>query len=160
MPILFINGTNDAAYPLDSYMKSYDAVSGTRQIRITVNMPHGHPPGWAPQEIGLFIDHHLLGKAALPIFGEPEVRDGQIVVRCHGSTTLREAVLHHTSDTAQVNKRTWQSIPATIAGNTTAANTITASAPPAGTTAWFLTITDERQAIVSTRVTILDKSGP
>ena len=28
MPILFVNGTNDFAYPLDSYMKSFDAVPG------------------------------------------------------------------------------------------------------------------------------------
>ncbi|MDX1947417.1 MAG: alpha/beta fold hydrolase, partial [Pirellulaceae bacterium] len=61
MPILFVNGTNDFAYPLDSYQKSIDAVPGTKRVRVTVNMPHGHQAGWAPAEIGLFIDQHLRG---------------------------------------------------------------------------------------------------
>ena len=45
VPIFFVNGTNDFAYPLDSYMKSYALVPGPRNIRITVNMPHGHSQG-------------------------------------------------------------------------------------------------------------------
>ncbi|MFO1093691.1 MAG: alpha/beta fold hydrolase [Planctomycetaceae bacterium] len=41
MPILFVNGTNDFAYPLDSYMRSFDAVPGSvpKQFCVTVNMP-------------------------------------------------------------------------------------------------------------------------
>src|SRR5262249_12413151 len=59
MPILFVNGTNDFAYPLDSYMKTYHEVPGKKQIRVTVKMPHSHPDGWAPAEIGMFIDQYL-----------------------------------------------------------------------------------------------------
>ena len=58
MPMLFVNGTNDFAYPLDSYQKSYRLVKD-RTLCVTVNMPHGHPQGWAPVEIGLFVDQHL-----------------------------------------------------------------------------------------------------
>lgn len=152
MPILFINGTNDNAYPLDSYMKSFDAVPGRKQIRITVNMPHGHPPGWAPSEIGLFIDQHIRGGTALPALSEAKLAAGKIRLQCDTSVKLREAALHHTSDTTAINKRTWQSTPAIIDGST-----IIANAPPANTTAWFLTVTDERGAIVSTRVTIAPK---
>ena len=35
-PILFVNGTNDFAYPLDSYQKSYRAVPGEVDLRIEV----------------------------------------------------------------------------------------------------------------------------
>ena len=42
MPVFFINGTNDFAYPLDSYAKTYGLVKSERDFRITVNMPHGH----------------------------------------------------------------------------------------------------------------------
>ncbi len=56
VPILFVNGTNDIHYPLDSYQKSFDLVPGRKQLRIEVNMKHGHPAGWAPAEIGRFID--------------------------------------------------------------------------------------------------------
>ena len=78
VPIFFVNGTNDVHYPLDSYMKSFDAVPGEKQMRIQVNMPHGHPPGWAPQEIGLFIDSHCLGGKPLPVPGKPAI-DGDKV---------------------------------------------------------------------------------
>src|SRR5262249_50279816 len=58
MPMLFVNGTNDFAYPLDSYQKSYRLVTDRTQC-VTVRMPHGHKQGWTPVEIGLFVDQHL-----------------------------------------------------------------------------------------------------
>lgn len=146
-PILFVNGTNDFAYPLDSYMQSYDAVPGEKQIRVTVNMPHGHPPGWEPQEIGLFIDHHLLGKPALPMLGEPTSADGTVRVTCKSAVKLKEAALHYTTETGPINKRKWETAAAMIDGES-----ISALAPPEGATAWFLTATDDRGAIASTRV--------
>ena len=70
VPMLFVNGTNDIHYPLDSYQKSISSVPGTRQVRIEVNMRHGHPAGWAPAEIGLFIDSHCKQGLALPVPGK------------------------------------------------------------------------------------------
>jgi glycerophosphoryl diester phosphodiesterase/dienelactone hydrolase len=147
MPILFLNGTNDNAYPLDSYLKSFDAVPGQKQIRITINMPHGHPPGWAPQEIGLFIDQHLRGGEALPVVREPKVDDGKVRVRVDSAVKVREAALHWTAEATAINKRNWQTAAAKVDGNT-----IVTDAPPADSTAWFVTVTDERGAIVSSRV--------
>lgn len=147
MPMLFVNGTNDFAYPLDSYMKSFDVVPGEKQLCVTVNMPHGHPPGWAPQEIGLFVDQHLLGKPALPVVQDPQV-DGQTVrLTWQGPLPLTRATLHASSDTNAINQRSWRDLPATIDGQT-----ITAQTPPEGTTAWFVTVEDSRGAIVSSRV--------
>lgn len=149
MPMLFVNGTNDFAYPLDSYMKSFDCVAAVKQLRITVNMPHGHPPGWAPREIGLFIDHHLQGKAGLPIVGEPQIEAGEVRMQWEASTKLSQATLHFSTDSGAINKRSWQDRPATIEDAM-----IVVEAPPAEATAWFLTVTDERGAIVSSRVVI------
>ena len=97
MPILFVNGTNDPSYPLDSYMKSFDLVRGVKQIRVTVNMPHDHPQGWAPDEIGWFVDHHLRGEPGLPVVGEPRVEGGQVRLDAEGPIALRDAAppLHH-----------------------------------------------------------------
>ena len=58
-PILFVNGTNDFAYPLDSYQKSYQLVKAPVDLCVTVKMPHGHSEGWRPKEIGLFVDSVL-----------------------------------------------------------------------------------------------------
>ena len=35
-PVLFVNGTNDGAYPLDSYQKSYQLVTSPRTLCVTV----------------------------------------------------------------------------------------------------------------------------
>jgi sugar lactone lactonase YvrE/dienelactone hydrolase len=147
MPILFVNGTNDFAYPLDSYLKSYDAVPGIKQIRVTVNMPHGHPPGWAPPEIGLFIDQHLNDGTPLPDPSEPRVRGGQLRFNCVSPARLKQAELHYTTETGPINQRAWQTKNGSIEGSE-----ISAALPPDEATAWFLTVADERGAIVSTRV--------
>ncbi len=153
MPILFVNGTNDFAYPLDSYMKSYDAVpvraDVEKQLAIIVNRPHGHPPGWAPIEIGLFIDHCLLDQPALCQVSDPQLVDGQVRLNVVGDRLPLAAELHYTTDTAEINKRNWFTTPANVSGNE-----ITADAPPATATAWFLTVKDARSAVVSTRVVL------
>lgn len=149
MPTLFVNGTNDFAYPLDSYMKSYSAVPGEKSIRVTVNMPHGHQAGWAPQEIGLFVDQHLRGGASLPRLGETTSKNGELKVKADSSLKLVSAALHFTTDTGAINKRKWQTVPARVDGNH-----ITAKAPPSDATAWFITAGDSRQATLSTPVTI------
>lgn len=153
LPILFVNGTNDFAYPLDSYMKSFELVPGEKQLRITVKMPHGHPPGWAPEEIGLFVDQHLRGGDALPKLGETTIADDQVRVDYTSPVKLTKAELHFTTEETPINMREWQTRSATFDGET-----ITADAPPAATTAWFITVADDRGAIVSSEVMLAESS--
>ena len=149
MPILFVNGTNDFAYPLDSYMKSFDAVPGTKQLRVSVNLPHGHPQGWAPTEISRFIDHELGRGPALPNVTDPKLENGRVRVAVKSETKLKQAALHFTTDGDAINKRTWKTVAATIDGDT-----ISVEAAPAEATVWFVTVTDERDALVSSRIMI------
>lgn len=147
VPILFVNGTNDVHYPLDSYMKSYAVVPGFKQLRITVKMPHSHPAGWAPAEIGLFIDSYCRGGAKLPIPGAPTVENGQVRLAVDAETGLKEAALHYTTDGGLRSNRQWTTVPASIDGRT-----VVAPAPPSEANTWFLTVTDDRGAVVSTTV--------
>lgn len=145
VPILFVNGTNDVHYPLDSYLKSFRVVPGEKQMRIEVKMRHGHPPGWEPQEIGLFIDSKCRGGAPLPVPGDARVQGERVRVICKATTKLTKAELKFTIDSGLRSKREWQSIPASIDGNV-----ITAPKPPAAANTWFVAITDERGAMVTT----------
>ena len=147
VPILFVNGTNDVHYVLDSYMKSYHAVPGEKQLRIQIKMPHGHPPGWAPKEIGLFIDSKCIGSKPLPVLGQPIVKDGEVHVSVQSQTALKKAELNYTTDTGLRSKREWKSVPASIKGFG-----ITAPKPPAEAHTWYVSATDERDAMVSTTV--------
>ena len=147
VPILFVNGTNDVHYVLDSYMKSYSVVPGEKHIRIQINMPHGHPPGWAPQEIGLFIDTYCRAGTPLPEPSVPVIEGDQVKVTLKASTKIKEAKLNYTTDSGPRAKRTWKSVPATATGTT-----ITAPKPPADANTWYVEVTDESGAMVSTPV--------
>jgi dienelactone hydrolase len=147
MPVFFMNGTNDFAYPLDSYAKTYDLVKGQHNLRITVNMPHSHPDGWAPAEIGLFIDACLQGGKPLPTILRPERINDQVRAGVRAKTDLVAAALHYTTETGPINKRQWQTIPGRVDGSR-----ITMATPPKDATIWFLTVTDERGAVVSSEL--------
>ena len=62
MPVAFLNGTNDFAYPMDSYAKTCRLVTGTKHYSIQLNMRHGHI--FEFPEFFVFIDQYL--KAARP----------------------------------------------------------------------------------------------
>ena len=147
VPILFVNGTNDVHYPLDSYQKSFDVVPGEKHMRIEVKMPHGHPSGWASQEIGLFIDSYCRGGAALPEPGKVEIAGDSVRLPFKSAVPLKSATLHYTTDTGLRSKREWQERPAKIEGDQ-----IVAPKPPAEANTWFLSLTDERDAMVTTDV--------
>ena len=65
MPMLWVTGTNDFAFPLDSLQRSYRLPPGERTLCIQVEMPHGHGPGQMPEEIRVFADSHLRGSPSL-----------------------------------------------------------------------------------------------
>lgn len=162
VPILFVNGTNDVHYVLDSYMKSYNAVPGEKHIRIQVKMPHGHPPGWAPQEIGIFIDSKCRGGKPLPTPGKPVMKGDQVEVTCESATGLKKAELNYTTDTGLRSKREWKTVPAKFSTKSLVSgelirqtSRVFAPKPPANANTWFITITDDRDAMVSTTAKVV-----
>ncbi|MFO1064085.1 MAG: PhoPQ-activated protein PqaA family protein [Pirellulales bacterium] len=144
VPMLMVNGTNDVHYPLDSYFKSYERIAGPKQLRIQVRMPHSHPAGWAPQEIGLFIDSYCHSGKPLPRTGSLQKNGDKVEMSVESSTTIPTAELHYTTDTGLRSDRTWKSIPATFMPGK-----VVADLPPSEATTWYLSVTDERGAMVS-----------
>jgi dienelactone hydrolase len=151
MPMLFVNGTNDFAYPLDSYRKSYGLVKD-RMLCVTVNMPHGHPQGWAPVEIGLFVDQHLRGGKPLARL-DPVQRDGnRVSVKFRAEVPVVKAALHYTTDAGPWKERKWQTVEAKLDGTT-----VRAELPQLRPLVYFLTATDERKATVSTEHEVVER---
>jgi arylsulfatase A-like enzyme/dienelactone hydrolase len=147
VPILFVNGTNDVHYVLDSYRKSYDLVPGPKQVRIEVNMPHGHPPGWAPKEIGLFIDSFCREGQPLPVPGRLRVENSVVRLPYASASPIKTAALHFTTDVGLRSNRTWKSLPAKIGPDA-----VTAPGPPSDANTWFIALTDERGAMVTSEI--------
>jgi dienelactone hydrolase len=144
-PILFTNGTNDFAYPLDSYQKSYRAVNRPVDLRIAVEMKHSHKHGWEPKEIGMYVDSLLRDGTPLARLGPVHIDGDQAHSHFTAQSTLTKACLHYTSDTGSWRERNWETVDARITDSA-----IEAEVPGHRPLAFYLSATDERDAMVST----------
>jgi len=111
-PIMFINGTNDFAYPLDSYKKCYDLVKEKKTLSVKVRMPHGHI--WTFKEVDAFIDSLLKGTKSLAKIENLETKDGTAFVKVQSTIPIKNAMLHFAINEGPWQKRLWKSIPANI----------------------------------------------
>ena len=171
MPMLWVTGTNDFAYPMDSLQKSYRLTQGDRTLCIRIRMPHGHGgAGENPEEIHAFANSLLTGKAACPmgaLFTCPSSSscsekplatitdqgqdEGIAWLTFKAETTITSAELIYTKDTGKWQDRLWESIPATIDHD---ANKATATIPE-GATVFYLNLTDEHNLVVSSEHIVL-----
>lgn len=114
-PILFVNGTTDFAYPLDSYQKSYRLVPEKwRHISVAVGRPHGHI--WTFPEVDGFVDSVLRAEPPLMRVGAPVLADGKFSVKLEGGAALKEISLCYTTNSGAWQKRSWQKTPARVEG--------------------------------------------
>jgi len=142
-PILFLNGTNDFAYPLDSYKKCFDLVPGSKVLSVRVRLPHGHI--WTFGEVDTFIDSHLRKGDPLDALGEMK-RDGrEVSANATTKRELKEASLHYATASGAWQKREWKTIPAKIVNGR-----IVGQLPEDRPLVYFLSATDTRGPIVST----------
>jgi hypothetical protein len=151
MPMLFVNGTNDFAYPLDSYQKSYRLVKD-RILCVTVNMPHGHRQGWAPVEIGLFVDQHFRAGKPLPRIESVKREGSRVMVKFRAKVPVQKAALHFTPDAGEWKQRKWQTRELKVEDGK-----VQAELPEDRPLTYFLTVTDNRKATVSTQHYVLEK---
>ena len=151
VPIFFVNGTNDFAYPLDSFMKSHaDVRQAAKNVRIEVDMPHGHEEGWAPPEIAAFIDAAVRGTPGLPVIDTPVLADEAARCRVTAGGPVEKATLVFTTEPGPINKLSWQTVPAKIKAD----GTLEAPRPPADARAFFFTATTPAGLMVSSPAVI------
>lgn len=144
MPVLFINGTNDGHFYLDSYAKTYQEVKD-RNLSIKVGLKHNHRYGWSNDEIYAFIGSFLKDGSALAKVYKVNINKDKVRATVQTVTPLKKAQLCYTTDTAALLKdKVWQTLDVELEGKT-----IRSKLPPAGTFMWFLTVTDERGLISS-----------
>ncbi len=147
MPLLWVNGTNDFAYPMDSWQKSYHLPTGRRTLALRIRMPHGHGPvGENPEEIHVFANQILRGDKPLAIFtGQGESAD-EAWGTFKSLSPIVSAELAFTRDGGKWQDRKWEQIPAEI---DTKAGRVSAKIP-SDAKVFYLNIFDERNCAVST----------
>ena len=157
MPVLFVNGGKDFAYPPDSHAKTAALVKAPgKNMRFVPNLRHGHIFD-RPKAVEVFIGHYLRKGVALPVVAPASVAGDKAIATVTTKTKLSSASLHYTTEKlpGSPKSRKWIEKPAAIAGNS-----ITAEAPPRDATIWFLTVTDERKVLVSSELVFPAKSIP
>jgi dienelactone hydrolase len=142
-PILFVNGTTDFAYPLDSYQKSYRLVPPKwRHVSVAINRPHGHI--WTFPEVDAFVDSVLNGEPPLVRVSVPVVTDRRLTAKLDRVEPLKEISLCYTTNSGPWQKRNWQRLPARIEGRR-----VGAELPSARPLVAFFGIEDERARHIS-----------
>ena len=143
MPMLFVTGTNDFAYPMDSLKMSYSLVKGPVTLCVRLEMLHGHEPGWEPREIRMFTDHLFRHAPSLPRIG-PVARNGtEVTAPFIGGRQVCNGYLLYTLDKGEWQDRKWYQVPAVLKEQMVLAKL------PKNTTVYFLAVEDESGAYVS-----------
>jgi hypothetical protein len=151
IPIMWVTGTNDAAYFMDSLQKSYQLPLGPKTLHVTIKMPHGHG-GYSenPPEIHALADSYCLGTTPLLRVTGHGAKGDNAWVTYRSKTALKRAELIYTKDTGNWPERNWESTPASIVNG----HRVTADVP-AGTKAYYMNMIDDRDLIVSSEYTVI-----
>jgi dienelactone hydrolase len=145
MPFLWVNGTNDFAYPLDSYQKSYRLPGIERTLAVRVRMAHAHGgPGEKPEEIHAFANALFKGGAPLARVTGQGVEKGEAWATFASKSPVVKAELNFTRDEGKWQKRNWETLPAKLEGGRASA------AVPEGARVFYLNLVDDRNLVVST----------
>lgn len=144
MPMLWVTGTNDFAYPMGSLQKSYRLPQGDRTLAIRVRMPHGHGGlGENPPEIHLFAESILNGGKALPKIADQGRDANKAWIKFASVVPIKKAELNFTKDSGKWQPRKWETLPAVIDGDKASA------AIPEGATVYYFNVTDDRDVVSS-----------
>ena len=147
MPVLWVTGSNDFAYPMDSLKKSYHALQSPVTLCVRLRMPHGHgAAGENPKEILAFADHCVRDGKPLPEFTSVK-REGRKVTAAFssGPCTVVKAELNFTLDKGVWKDRKWLAEPVTA---NACSGTLTAEIPE-GATVYYLNLFTDDDLVVS-----------
>lgn len=150
MPMLFVNGGQDFAYPPDSHAKTYGLVKSEKNLYFTPSLRHGHIFD-KPKAVEVFIDSKLKSGLPLAKISSVKLNGSKIVGTVDSPVNLKRAQLHYTLDKlpGDNRKRKWISVSAELKGRE-----IIANKAPLNASIWFLTVTDERGLLVSSELVL------
>lgn len=153
MPFLWVTGTNDFAYPMDSLQKSYQVTKGTRTLCVRVRMAHGHGgPGENPEEIRVFADAMLAGGKRLARITGTRRQRMRVEAFYDSPVAIVRAELNYTCDKGKWMDRPWETVPAVVdrAGGGVWADL------PNHVSLYYFNLIDDRNCVVSSEHELLD----
>jgi hypothetical protein len=151
MPLLWVDGTNDQFYPLESLRKSYFLPRSPRTLSTHVRMEHGYEAGEPPEEIHAFADYYLKSGQPLAKIRSLKRKEDNTWITYQAKVPVVRANLNYTLDSGTWNKRVWSAVSAQLDPAKHSAQTTI----PKGATAFYFDLIDQRNLIVSS-----DLQGP
>lgn len=146
LPMLWVTGTNDFAYPMDSLQKSYRLSWGPRTLCVRIRMPHGHGgAGENPEEIHAFANTLFNTAPSLPAIIKQGQEGRTAWVLFNPEAPPSRAELIFTRDSGKWQDRLWESVPACINVETHKVSGIL----PEGTTVFYTNLITESGLVVS-----------
>jgi hypothetical protein len=145
-PMFWVNGTNDFAYVMPSWQKSYRLARGERLLSLQIRMKHSHPDGATPEQIYVYAKAKLVGGPALIKIEKQGVSLEEAWAIYGKQAKPVKAELCFTRATGKWQDRYWETIPASIDAKS---RRVTARIPETSR-ACYLNLVDERGLIVST----------
>jgi dienelactone hydrolase len=147
MPFLWVDGSNDFAYPLDSLQKSYRLLKTPYTLCVRLRMPHGHgEAGENPKEILAFAENKVNNGNPLPAFTAVK-REGRKVTAtfASGLFTVLKAELNMTSDSGAWKERRWEAQPVFL----NACGGVVAADIPESATVYYLNLFTDTGLVIS-----------
>ena len=150
-PVLWLAGATDQYFTPVSLGKSSGLVAENSQYSLRPYFRHSQNDGANAPEIEIFFNQILFGGAPLATLSAEYLGFGVVTAKVLAKTRINNASLSYTTDkTLPYELRKWVTLPAKVDGTS-----ITAPAPPADATIWFLNAVDERNTIVSSAYHII-----
>ncbi|NLR93320.1 alpha/beta hydrolase family protein [Flammeovirga agarivorans] len=144
MPILFINGSNDAHFPIPASVASYKAPKSDAYLYIVDGLGHGHPPAWKVPESYTFADAIVNNKPFMKI--QKTQWDNGIITASVKSADIANVMVYYTEDTGKWGDRKWTKLPAKFSGKK-----IKGELPSTAQAAYFL-VTDTNGITLTSEV--------
>lgn len=113
VPSFWLNGTNDAHFPLNAWQKTRQETAGPNWAAAIPGMAHGSKPAWDRPESYAFADAVTRQGRALTTWQSPKLNSGRLTGRFEGPKP-DHVNLVWTSGAGLWRERTWQESPAEL----------------------------------------------
>jgi dienelactone hydrolase len=146
MPMLWVDGTNDFAYPMDSLQKSYRLPEAPRTLCVRIRMTHAHGgPGENPEEIHIMAESLFRKGVSLARITKSGREGLNVWAKFVSKSPIKKAELNYTTDTGSWMDRKWETIPAVLDSKTGKISAVL----PKTASVYFFNLFDERNLVVS-----------
>jgi dienelactone hydrolase len=150
-PMLWVNGTNDFAFPMDSWQKSSRLPQSPRTLSLRLRMDHGQEAGENPPEIHALAEALFRGANPLAQITRCSLEGNSLRASFESREPITKAELSYTTDTGPWVDRHWQSQSADL----DAAGGMASAKLPAATTVGFLNCFDAQDRVVSSEHAVI-----